>query len=135
MFLDWPVIGVGTGDFPSEVGSTSAGATIEDAQHAHSTYLHVLACAGGVGFALMAICLFSIVRNAWHDPQDSQFADAACFVLVSWLVAAQFDAYQQNGQMFGFLAWLAVISSSMRPAAQRYGSLDSKESLTLDVVR
>ncbi len=115
MFVTSPIVGVGTGDFPAEVARTPSGASVPDAAHAHSTYLHVLACNGAAGFALMTVCFVLTLRAAWRDPADSVFADGMFFTMLAWLIAAMFDAYQQNGQMFGLFTLLAILTSALRP--------------------
>jgi O-antigen ligase len=110
MFRGAPWGGVGTGDFPAEVGKTEAGATIADARHAHNTYLHVLACNGLMGFGLMMAFFWCAMRDGWREKQNWMMADGALFAMIAWLVAAWFDAYQQNGQMLGLFVWLAAMS-------------------------
>jgi len=86
--------------------------------HAHSTYLHTLAQQGVVGMALLVCAMGAIVVRAWKDRFDHPYAGAALFVLVSWMVGAQFDCYELNGNQLGLLA-VVVASVMPRRAAVR----------------
>ena len=114
MFQESPLFGVGTGGYPNAF-ARSPYAEITRARHAHSLYMHVLACSGIVGGLLVLGVVLVVLSRAYRDPPDHIFADGTLFALVAWLVGAAFDAYQLTGQMFGVFAFMCVAVIPMRP--------------------
>ena len=78
--------------------------------HAHSIYLHTLACQGIVGLLIGAILLGSILVASWRSWRRYLFAHGTTFVLIGWMVEAQFDCHHLNGHQFGLLALVAAVS-------------------------
>jgi O-antigen ligase len=96
--------------------------------HAHSTYLHTLAQQGLVGILLLACALLTILILSWRDRFDHIYAGAALFVLVSWIVGAQFDCYELNGNQLGLLALVVASVMPDRAAVRlRWKASDSGE--------
>jgi O-antigen ligase len=83
--------------------------------HAHSTYLHTLAGQGVIGAALLCAVLLVIARQCWRDRPDHPYSDAMLFVLMCWVVGAQFDCYELNGHQLGLLSFLAALTLPGRP--------------------
>jgi O-antigen ligase len=99
---------------------------ILERDHAHSTYLHTLARLGLVGAALLAIVLVMALRQAWrapaaHPPAAHPYADGTFFVILAWIIGAQFDCYDLNGHHLGLLAFAIALSLPYRPAVVRTG--------------
>lgn len=118
MFIDAPIHGVGAGGFHDAVKEHTSNKRLKNAYHAHSMYVHVLACTGIVGGLIVAgLLLISIVR-IWQHPPVGIYADGFLLVLLSWLIAAMFDAYQASGLPFGLFAFLMAASLMIwrRPA-------------------
>lgn len=128
MWRSSPVVGIGAGEFETAERAHPEYADVVshprfrelvdegslpddhlDRHHAHSTWLHVLACTGAIGLVLLtAVAVMALVR-AWKDREDHLYTDAAFFALIAWLIGAQFDAFHLNGHMFGLFAFLIAI--------------------------
>jgi O-antigen ligase len=78
--------------------------------HAHSTYLHNLASEGAVGLVLLLAVLLIIARQCLRDRADYPYSDAMFFVLLSWVIGAQFDCYELNGHQLGLLTMIAALT-------------------------
>lgn len=112
---DSPVIGIGAGayreaqhadpDFQRLTEGSERDRDYISRHHAHSTYLHVLACEGAIG-ALLMLTVFGLVAvRAWRHDDPHPYTDGVFFALLAWLIGAQFDAFHGNGHLFG-LFWL-----------------------------
>jgi O-antigen ligase len=84
--------------------------------HAHSVYLHSLACTGLTGCAILTALLLLLVTRGWRNPGDNLYADGTLLVLLTWIVGAQFDCYQLNSHLFGLLAFALVLVVPRGPA-------------------
>ncbi|MHC5005258.1 MAG: O-antigen ligase family protein, partial [Planctomycetota bacterium] len=107
LFRDDPLFGHGAGGFEHGAAGTDLAPYLPDARHAHSMYLHVLGCGGLVGAGLLASIVAVGVVRAWRE--------GTVWALLSWLLAAAFDAYHLAGQMFGVWALLLVLTMPGRP--------------------
>jgi O-antigen ligase len=127
MFELAPIIGAGGGEFRRHAAEMpeyeelvrARPAKAEDfaRDHAHSTYLHVLACQGAVGGLLLLGTGVLLARAAWRARVGHVFADGTAFVLLAWLIGAQFDCLHLNGHTFGLLALTAAVSLAPRAGA------------------
>jgi O-antigen ligase len=138
LFEAHPVIGVGTGDFESTVNELPAfqaavsraieigrveGRAADDAAildylsrgHAHSTYLHTLAQLGLIGAAALAALLLLVLRHCARDEADHVYADGTLFVVLAWMIGAQFDCYELNGHLFELLGLAIAATWPYRP--------------------
>ncbi len=115
LFLTHPLAGIGAGGFRDAAAAGEYGDILPRSDHAHSMYLHVLACTGAIGGALMLAVIGLAILRAARDPSDHQYADGNLFVLLAWLAGASFDVYQLMGQLFGLFAFLATITIPFRP--------------------
>ncbi len=96
--------------------------------HAHSTYLQTLAAQGLIGLVLLAIMLGVIARQCWRDRTDHPYSDAMLFVLVCWVVGAQFDCYELNGHQLSLLALIATFTMPGRAAVRwKWSAVDDDE--------
>jgi O-antigen ligase len=117
-FREAPIGGVGTGGYGEAAGRDEHAALLSGESHAHSMYMHVLACNGLVGVGLLAGVIVIALARGWRDPPDHLFADGNLPALIAWLVGAMFDAYQLTGQLFGVLLVLMVVTTPLRPDAR-----------------
>jgi O-antigen ligase len=121
-----PLLGKGEGSFLTELREepeyaeavARVGREI-GRDHAHSTYLHTLAMTGIVGFTLLLAMLGLAVWRAARDPADHPYADGHLFVVVTWLIGAQFDCYHLNGHQFGLFAVVVAFTLAGRPIARQ----------------
>ncbi|MBL0175962.1 MAG: O-antigen ligase family protein [Ignavibacteria bacterium] len=65
MFLDHPFFGVGDGDMGKVYRAYVPDAGRDEGGHLHSTYVHILASHGGIGFLAMLVLFASIARLEW----------------------------------------------------------------------
>ncbi|MCZ6836380.1 MAG: O-antigen ligase family protein [Planctomycetota bacterium] len=78
--------------------------------HAHSIYLHLLACAGIVGATLFVIFLIWSLVAAWRMPRSQALNEGVLSILLLWMLTAQFDALHLIGHMFGLLMFLISLT-------------------------
>ncbi len=115
VWLKAPIVGTGQGDLMRAVRSLGYTELDEDG-HAHSLYLQELGSTGAVGFLLAAAALCMALGRTFRDREDTPWSVGTPYVLIGWLVAAMFDAYQLNGLMFGLFAFIVAITHPARPA-------------------
>ncbi len=119
VFRESPVRGVGAGGYGPAAAESSFGPVLPPINHhAHSLYLHVLACTGIIGFALLAGVVGLSLYRAYCDRADHIYVDGSLFALITWLVGAAFDTYQLSGQLFGMFVFITVITSRHRAHAE-----------------
>lgn len=118
-----PIAGVGAGGFEAAAADAGYGEYLVGARHAHSTYLHALACTGVIGGALLGAVVAMACRRAWRAPPQGALSDGSFWALLAWLVAASFDAYQLAGQMFGVLALVVAVTHPCARRSPRAGTL------------
>lgn len=107
IFLERPLHGAGAGGYREAVQHPVM--VDRQANHAHSLYLHVLACTGAIGgIVVLAIVVLSLVR-AVRASSELLYAEGTLFVLLSWLIGAAFDCYQLNSHLFGLFAFILVL--------------------------
>lgn len=110
-----PLIGVGAGGFREGAMETSQAAALTDVPHAHSMYLHILACMGTVGAAAMLATVGGAVVRTWRDRWDHPYAAGSFYAMLVWLIAAMFDSLHASGQMLGVFAAIIAITLPARP--------------------
>lgn len=113
IWREHPIVGGGTGAFRSEqrqrpswqalVAQDPSSEARLGRDHAHNTILHVLATSGLVGAALLVAFLLVVLAASWADPRGSAARMGAPFVILSWLIGAQFDCYHLNAHLLGLL--------------------------------
>jgi O-antigen ligase len=116
-FLEAPIGGTGPGDLGRAIRS-SGDIEVDESGHAHSLYLHELGSTGAVGFLLAAAALAVALARTFRDREDTHWSMGTPYVLIGWLVAAMFDAYQLNGLMFGLFGFIAAITVPRRPRSR-----------------
>jgi hypothetical protein len=127
-FADHPVRGIGAGSYRQAVReSPEYRAAVEEhagsgrkiaRDHPHSTYLYALACLGMIGGAILLAWMLIVVHRCWSDPPDHVYADGTLAALVTWLIGAQFDCYNLNGEEFGLLGLIISVTLHARPRAR-----------------
>jgi O-antigen ligase len=127
---DAPLFGVGAGGLRQAASGSSFPNLLEDVSHAHSTYMHVLATNGIVGMLIVAALIVLALRRAFRDPPDHVFSEGTALVMLSWLIAAVFDAYHLAGQMFALFAFLLVAVIPFRPPVPAPPSVDPEGTLS-----
>jgi O-antigen ligase len=116
MFTRAPIFGLGAGGFRAALRDEPTYLeAIERAKgdpavidsltrdHPHNTTLHVLATTGAIGGAFLLAVLVATLIDAVRDRPDHPYADGALFVVIAWMIGAQFDAYHLSGQYLGIL--------------------------------
>jgi len=78
--------------------------------HAHSTYLHLLACTGVIGAGLFIAFMVQALIAAWRLPLRYPLDEAVFPALILWMIVVQFDALHLNGHMFGLLCFLVALA-------------------------
>ena len=125
VFRESPVLGVGAGGYAQAAAESSFGALLPNSDHANSLYMHVLACTGIIGFALLGGVVGLSLYRAYRDRADHVYVDGSLFALITWLVGAAFDTYQLSGQLFGMFVFITVITSRHRRRPDRPPPLGS----------
>lgn len=115
VFVDSPLLGAGAGGFGHAIGELGYSDVSPEGHHAHSVYMHVLACTGLPGVLLLAGVVVMIVRRVCKCRPGHVYSLGTILVLITWLIGAVFDAYHLNGNMFGIFA-LIVALTPPRPA-------------------
>jgi hypothetical protein len=77
--------------------------------------LYLLSTTGIIGSLLFGAGVFTALRRAWRDPPNNLYADAAFFIMIGWIVGAQFDTYNLNGHLWGMFALLIALTMPKRP--------------------
>jgi O-antigen ligase len=116
VFLDRPVSGAGGGGYVHAREDLGYGMAETSGPHAHSLYLHELATAGAPGGLLLAAIIVLTFRRAARARADDPYADGTLFVLIAWLLGAQFECYQLAGNMFGLFAFIVALTLPQRVA-------------------
>ncbi|MHC4101472.1 MAG: O-antigen ligase family protein, partial [Planctomycetota bacterium] len=116
VFLDKPVTGAGGGGYAHAREELGYGMAPGSDPHAHSLYLHELATAGALGAGLLAAIIVLTLRRAAGDRSDHPYADGTLYVLIAWLIGAQFDCYQLAGNMFGLFTFIVALTLPQRAA-------------------
>jgi O-antigen ligase len=116
VFVDSPIVGAGTGGYATAIERLGFEKPAESDHHAHSMYLQELATAGAIGALLLLAIIVLSIRRACKDPPDHPCADGTLWVLVSWLVGAQFDCYHLAGNMFALFALTVALTLPRRAA-------------------
>jgi O-antigen ligase len=124
MYRSAPVIGLGMGSygvaqarepsFQAMLADNPGGADALTHAHPHNTPLHVLALTGTVGGLLALAFLATALASAWRARPDHPYAAGTFFVMVSWIIGAEFDAYHLNGHLLGLL--MVAVAVSLRSA-------------------
>lgn len=121
MFRERPLVGHGLGSFRTgmiEQPSYRRAAerwperaeSYMQRDHAHSTYLHLLAVAGLPGAMLFVSMLMWTLIAAWRVPLVHPFDDGLLAAVILWMVTVQFDALHLNGHMMGLLFFLVTLA-------------------------
>lgn len=84
--------------------------------HPHSMTLYALTCTGLVGGTILLLAIGLTLRQTWRDRPDHVFVDGMFFALLAWLIGAQFDTYNLNGQLFGMIGVIVAVTLPLRPA-------------------
>jgi O-antigen ligase len=127
IFRAHPLCGIGAGGYPS---AQAQDADFQAAMkrlphrrfhdlmvhdHPHSSTLYLLSTTGIIGSLLFGAGVFTALRRAWRDPPNNLYADAAFFIMIGWIVGAQFDTYNLNGHLWGMFALLIALTMPKRP--------------------
>ena len=124
MFADSPVGGVGAGAYhhTAREQPTYQAAIERDPNaevwfkdHAHSTYLHTLATTGAVGGAALLAAIVFLLMQAGPMRISEPWSHGTLFVVIGWLIGAQFDCYHLNSHLFGLFALAVTASIAIRP--------------------
>lgn len=78
--------------------------------HPHSVTLYVLATTGAVGGAIVLAAVTLALIAAWRDRRDHPYASGTFFLLIAWLIGAQFDCYNLNGHLLGMFMLAAALT-------------------------
>jgi O-antigen ligase len=127
IFRAHPLCGIGAGGYPS---AQAQDADFQAAMkrlphrrfhdlmvhdHPHSSTLYLLSTTGIIGSLLFGAGVFTALRRAWRDPPNNLYADAAFFIMIGWIIGAQFDTYNLNGHLWGMFALLIALTMPKRP--------------------
>ena len=110
VFVDSPLNGAGAGGLGHAIGELGHGDVSPENFHAHSVYMHVLACTGLPGALILAGIVIMSVRRVWNGRAEHVYAVGTILVLSTWLIGAAFDAYHLNGNMFGLLTFVIALT-------------------------
>jgi O-antigen ligase len=127
---EFPLFGVGAGGLREAASASSFPNLLDDVSHAHSMYMHILATNGILGMLIVGALIVLAVRRAFRDSPDHLFSEGTALVLLSWLIAAMFDAYHLAGQMFALFAFLLVAVIPFRPPVSPSPPIDPKDPLS-----
>lgn len=127
IFTSHPVVGVGAGGFPDAQARQplfrealqrrpdKADKMTRD--HPHSTTLYILATTGAIGGVIVLATIVLAFLAAWRDRPDHPWARGTFFLLIVWLIGAQFDCYNLNGHLLGLFMLAVTLTLPHRPPA------------------
>ena len=110
VFTDSPLLGTGAGGFGHAIGELGYRDVSPEGHHAHSVYMHVLACTGLPGVLFLAGVVVMSVRRVFKCRPEHVYSIGTMLVLITWLVGAAFDAYHLNGNMFGLFTLIVALT-------------------------
>ena len=114
VFVKSPLRGVGAGGYGQAIGELGYSDVSPENYHAHSVYMHVLACTGLPGVLILAGVVVISVRRVCKFRPEHVYSIGTILVLSTWLIGAVFDAYHLNGNMFGLLTLLVALTLPYR---------------------
>ncbi len=110
VFGDSPLLGAGAGGFGRAIGELGYSDVSPKGHHAHSVYMHVLACTGLPGALILVAVIVLSVRRVVTRQANHLYSSGTALVLITWLVGAAFDAYHLNGNMFGLFTLIVALT-------------------------
>lgn len=115
VWLDHPVAGVGTGGYAAAARAGSApGAAIHD--HAHDTWLHLLASNGVIGAGLFAmVCGTALVQGVRLGRRGGGLEAAPVYALVGLMLATPFDTLHVSGSAAAVFGGLVALCPAWAP--------------------
>ena len=114
VFVDSPLLGAGAGGLGQAIGELGYGDVSPDNYHAHSVYMHALACTGLPGVLILAGVVVMSVRRVCRFRPGHVYSIGTILVLTTWLIGAVFDAYHLNGNMFGLFTLIVALTLPYR---------------------
>lgn len=114
VFVGSPMLGVGAGGFGHAIAELGYSDVSPEGHHAHSVYMHVLACTGLPGVLLLAGVVVMSVRRVFRCHPEHVYSIGTILVLITWLIGAVFDAYHLNGNMFGLFTLIVALTLPYR---------------------
>ena len=134
MYCESPIVGLGAGSYRQALSEQpSYHQAIErwpektdeiTRSHPHSLTFHILATTGTIGGLIVLSVVVLALRGAWRDPSDHLYADGALFVLISWLIGAQFDSYHLAGHYLGIFMLAVALTLPQRDLLDADGPAD-----------
>jgi O-antigen ligase len=128
IFTGAPVVGVGAGGFRTAqaqqplfreaLRDRSDKADKMTRDHPHSTTLYVLATTGAIGGAIVLAAMVLALLAAWRDRPDHPWSGGTFFLLIVWLIGAQFDCYNLNGHLLGLFMLAVTLTLPCRPPVE-----------------
>ncbi len=110
VFVDSPMRGAGAGGLGHAIGELDLGDVSPEQYHAHSVYMHVLACTGLPGALILGGVVVMSVRRVAKCRRGHVYSLGTILVLITWLIGAVFDAYHLNGNMFGLFTLIVALT-------------------------